>query len=62
MSNLATLTTKSNNLDVGKLKAISADLSKLINIVNGVTIKKLSMGNCLPKSVLLIFLYQVLVD
>ena len=44
-TNLASLRTKIDNLDVDKLKTVSADLSKLCNVVDNNVAKKLCMIN-----------------
>ena len=42
-NNLSTLKTKVGKLDVDKLAPVSADLSKLSNVVNNEVAKKLDM-------------------
>ena len=54
-----------NNLDVGKLKTVPADFSKLISVVDDdmmMLSKKLHMINWVPMSMLLTVKYQALVD
>ena len=40
-SNLVSLKTEVDNIDVDKLKTVSVDLSKLINVVDNYVVKKL---------------------
>ena len=54
-----------NNLDVGKLKTVPADFSKLSSVVDDdmmMLSKKLRMINWVPMSMLLTVKYQALVD
>ena len=44
-SDLASLKTKVGKIDVGSLKAVPADLSKLSNVVNNNVFQKLCMIN-----------------
>ena len=60
-TDLGSLKTKVDNLDVGKLKTVSADLRKLSIVVDN-DVKKLCMLNWLSQSMLLILGYQVLAD
>ena len=60
-TDLASLKTKVENLDVDKFKFVHANLSKLNNVVDNDVVKRTAM-NWLPKSMLLILRYQTLVD
>ena len=60
-TDLGSLKTKVDNLHVGKLKTVSADLRKLSIVVDN-DVKKLCMLNWLSQSMLLILGYQVLAD
>ena len=48
-TNLASLKTKVDKIDVDKLKTDPVDLAKLINVVKNDVVKKLSMMDCLQK-------------
>ena len=48
-TNLASLKTKVDKIDVDKLKTAPVDLAKLINVVKNDVVKKLSMMDCLQK-------------
>ena len=63
-TDLASLKTKVDNLDVDKLKTVPAsDFIKLSNVVDKNVVKKTCMiKNWLPKSILSILIYQALVD
>ena len=58
-TDLATLKTKVINLDLNKLETIPTDLSKLSNVVENRVVKNLCT-NLLPKSMILILVYQAL--
>ena len=61
-TNLASMRTKIDNLDVDKLKTVPADLSKLCNVIDNNVAKKLYMINWISKSMLLMLRYQILMD
>ena len=61
-TNLAGLKTKVDNLDLDKLDTAPADLTKPSNVVGYDVVKKLSIMIWLPKPMLLILRYQVLVN
>ena len=61
-TDLVGLKTKVYDLDMDKLKTVSADLSNLSNLVDKDVVKKLCMINWLLKSMLLILIYHVQMD
>ena len=61
-ADLVGLKTKVYDLDMDKLKTVSADLSNLSNLVDKDVVKKLCMINWLLKSMLLILIYHVQMD
>ena len=61
-ADFASLKTKAYNLDAGKTKVVTADLSKLNNLVIAKLSKRLNIIIWLSKSILLTLRYQTLVD
>ena len=61
-TDLGSLKTKVDSLDVDKIKTGSADLNKLSNVVDNGVAKKLCVINCVPNSMPLILRYPLLVD
>ena len=61
-TDLAGLKTKVDNLHLDKLKTVLTHLTKLSNVVGYNVVNVISIMNWLPKSMLLIVRYQVLVD
>ena len=60
-TDLADLKSKEDNFDVDKLDTVFADWSYLNNVVDMLS-KRIVYNNWLPKSMLLILRYQILVD
>ena len=61
-TDLGSLKTKVDSLDVDKLETGSADLNKLSNVVDNGVAKKLCVINCLPNLMPLILRHPLLVD
>ena len=53
-TNLASLKTEVDKLDIGKLTTVPVDLSELSNVVKNDFVKKLFMTNSLEKKIILI--------